>query len=169
MRTIELSSENEMVLTFLRGEADSPSWQGSNIQRCLAELGRTKDLIENAMLDDPGQNQDRIECLGRCRGYAHYLFQGFPNKVHWQRVILSIDELGRAKYLNQAGGWIRGQSTGLRSWAACVGRWRPLLAARPTCLPRARQRGRGEHPRHAQLAQHRAGLYGGVQGGRPGG
>lgn len=108
MRIIGQSSEDEMVLAFLKAEVDSIEYPGS-IDLALSTQGYTRAIIDNADLTDPGENRARIVCLSRHRGYKQncWLFKGFPDEVNWQRVSLMPEELGRAKYLNQPV-WVEG-------------------------------------------------------------
>jgi hypothetical protein len=99
MRIIRPSSKNEMVLAFLQAEIDVPPYRGS-IESVLSARGYTRAIIDKADLGNSGENQVRAECLFCSR---FHLFEGFPDNVIWQRISLSIEELGRAKYIKQAG------------------------------------------------------------------
>lgn len=100
MRFIKKSSEEEMVLAFLKAEIDSPRFKGS-IEDTLSRLGYTRALIENANLNNSLENQARANCLA-FRGFKNNqaLFQGFPTDILWERISLSKKELGILKYAN---------------------------------------------------------------------
>jgi len=102
MRIIAPSSEDEMVLAFLRAEVDSAEYHGI-IEETLSALGYTRAILDNADLRNPREKHARTVCLSRSRGYKQNcgLFKGFPNNVIWQRESLSSEELGQAKYVNQ--------------------------------------------------------------------
>jgi len=108
MRIIGQSSEEEMVLAFLKAEVDSAEYPGS-IERPLSMQGYTRAIIDNADLKNPRENRARVMCLSYHRGYKQnrLLFKGFPDDVTWQRASLRPGELGKAKYLNLST-WIKG-------------------------------------------------------------
>ena len=104
MRIIRPSNEDEMVLVFLKAEIAVPPYQGS-IERALNAQGYTRAIIDNADFKNTGENLARTQCLSCSRGFRRndWLFKGFPDNVIWQRISLSIEELGRVKYINQDG------------------------------------------------------------------
>ena len=110
MRIVGPSSEDEMVLAFLKAEIDSAEYPGS-IERALSLQGHTRAIIDNAELGNPSENQARVKCLSGFRGFKQncWLFKGFPDEVTWQRVSLTPREVGRVKYINQPV-WITGSA-----------------------------------------------------------
>jgi hypothetical protein len=73
------TTEDAMILAFLRAEVNSPRF-GSVVQHWLGLLRSDRGLIDNADLADAAQNAIRKELLGGVRGYGKdaYLFRGFP-------------------------------------------------------------------------------------------
>jgi hypothetical protein len=110
MRIVGPSSEDEMVLAFLRAEIDSAEYPGS-IEGALSMQGYTRAIIDNADLSDSRENSARVVCLSRHRGFKQNrkLFRGFPDEVTWQRMSLTPREVGRAKYINQSV-WVMGSA-----------------------------------------------------------
>lgn len=102
MKIIRPSYEDEMVLAFLKAEVVTPDIQGI-IERLLTGLGYTRALIDDADLGNAHENWARTECLSHSRGYRlnSFLFEGFPSGVSWHKVILSLEELGLVKYIDQ--------------------------------------------------------------------
>jgi len=107
MRRIEPVSADQMVLSFLRAEIDSPTWGPAyaNVIKLLG-LDRTY-LIDNATYGDKCAN-DRALVLGVVRGYGRNekLFAGFPAAMTWRRVLLDPPEFGALRYMN-SGNWRR--------------------------------------------------------------
>lgn len=101
MRIIRDSSEDEMVLAFLRAEIDSPGFR-DHLEYHLKTTGCTRTIIDNADLRNEEQNRVRTSCLGSWRGFKNNqaLFRGFPDNVRWKLLSLFIQELGRSKYAN---------------------------------------------------------------------
>lgn len=100
MRFIKKSSEEEMVLAFLKAEIDSPRFK-KPIEDTLRTLGFTRALIDKANLTNSVENRARENCLV-FRGFKNNeaLFKGFPDDISWERVALSKKELGTLKYAN---------------------------------------------------------------------
>ncbi len=100
MRFVKKSSEEEMVLAFLKAEIDSPRFK-KHIEDALSRMGYTRALIDNANLNDSVENHFRANCLV-FRGFKNnqMLFQGFPSNIIWERMSLSKKELGSLKYAN---------------------------------------------------------------------
>jgi hypothetical protein len=86
------STEDEMVLAFLRAEKDAP-----RVEQALQDPG-VRRLIENADVRDPEQNIIRERILGGYRGYGNMLFRRFPNDLEWHRARLTLDELQHVRY-----------------------------------------------------------------------
>jgi hypothetical protein len=91
-----------MVLSFLRGEIDSPRW-GTYYMAILSEMRIDRlSLIDNADLNDVDANRVRAKVLGPARGYGRnaLLFHGFPTDTTWRRVQLDPSDFQRLNYLN---------------------------------------------------------------------
>ncbi|MEV0291026.1 hypothetical protein AB0H36_43440 [Kribbella sp. NPDC050820] len=101
MRIVGVSSEEEMVASFLLGELGSERF-GPNLVQVLEELGQPATLLTEADLGDAEGNELRRHVLGDFRGYRQdrELFTGFPDGVSWQRVALSQGELLDVRYID---------------------------------------------------------------------
>jgi hypothetical protein len=102
MREIGPASSDEMVLSFIRAEIDSPVW-GVYYQRALDGLRfERSSLIDEADLKDSYANCVRGIILGAVRGYGRQdlLFRGFPSDTEWRRVSVDASDFRRLKYLN---------------------------------------------------------------------
>ncbi len=84
------ATENEMVLAFLRAEADSPRF-GWQVVPGIEQLGfsRTR-LLDSPDLNNPQENAARRLVLRNYRGFGgnSALFRGFPAQVSWRRVAI---------------------------------------------------------------------------------
>ena len=95
-------SNDEMVLSFLRREINSPRW-GPHYIAVLSRMRSDRlSLIDNADLNDADANRIRARVLGPVRGYGHneLLFRGFPTDTTWRRVQLDPPDFHKLNYLN---------------------------------------------------------------------
>jgi hypothetical protein len=104
MREMGPATADEMVLSFLRAEIDSPVW-GPHYMAVLNHMGVDRfSLIDNAEIDlsDANANRTRANALGLIRGYGRdmLLFRGFPTDTTWRRVQLDPSEFQVLKYIN---------------------------------------------------------------------
>lgn len=97
-----------MVLAFSKAEIDTPNWK-KYAMPILSDMGYTRTLIDDADLGNESENRARVYCLSCMRGFKknQLLFESFPAKVRWNKVYLSIDELGGVKYINQQDPWVK--------------------------------------------------------------
>jgi hypothetical protein len=123
MQDLDELTEDEMILAFLREDAQSNTWRYA-YEKAPHWHCRTA-LLEYPDLNNPEDNLARRQMLGTARGYGQnkYLFSGFPQSVEWRRHQASIDELGSAKYILQEK-WkkLSGKTRYVRDGARCVGR-----------------------------------------------
>jgi hypothetical protein len=89
------SSEDEMILAFLRAEIESPQYRGN-----ILRFSDARALVDQADPESEQEKRARRALLGSYRGYAWALFEGFPNDLVWRHARLTIDELGNASYAN---------------------------------------------------------------------
>ena len=97
------AQECEMILAFLKAEVDSSRF-GNTVNAWIAAKHFTRnELIENADLSDPQQNQARLGILRGYRGYGRdvFLFRGFPADVVYRRIKLEPHEVDKLKYANE--------------------------------------------------------------------
>ncbi|MFI8462049.1 hypothetical protein [Kitasatospora sp. NPDC085464] len=101
VRALGMSSEDEMVACFLRGELSSLRF-GQNLRSHLAVLGQADQLLTHPDLSDAGANSARRALLAVTRGYGENrdLFDNFPAQVTWTRALLSADEAASVRYLD---------------------------------------------------------------------
>ncbi len=116
MRELGPASSDEMVLSFLRAEIDSPTWWPRYARVLNAHHLNRSSLIDNADLNDSRSNHDRGIVLGEVRGYGRDegLFQGLPLDTKWRRVSLDPTEFQRLRYINNDEFW-RNLTGGTRS------------------------------------------------------
>ncbi len=90
-----------MVRSFLVGELGSERF-GPALARVLAEHGLARTLLTGANLSDQSENEQRRRLLGEFRGYGEdrELFEGFPQDVNWQHVLLSRSEVLGVRYID---------------------------------------------------------------------
>ncbi len=101
MKKIKQITEHEMIAEFLKAEVNSDRWS-KDIQALLERDGKNKDILVNADLLNPEENEYRKKLLGEFRGYNNNakLFETFPKDVDWQLVSLSKEELEKVKYMH---------------------------------------------------------------------
>jgi hypothetical protein len=89
-------TREQMALTFLRAQIDSPRW-GNSYLALMRRLGLVRStLIDEADLSDAEQNRHRATLLARASGY---LFRGFPSDATWKRRTLGPEHLDHLKYM----------------------------------------------------------------------
>ncbi len=102
MRVLGVSSEDEMVACFLRGELSSQRF-GGDIRSRLVACGQAEQLLTHPDLSDAEANAARRALLAATRGYGENreLFdEDFPAHVTWIRAVLSADEAAKVRYMN---------------------------------------------------------------------
>jgi len=83
MRRIKASSENEMILEFLKMEFDSERFN-AKIEAVLKEMCINSDIISNGNIVCEQENVLRAEILKRFRGYRDKeIFENFPANIEW--------------------------------------------------------------------------------------
>jgi hypothetical protein len=103
MRFAHPIAEAEMVADFLYIELGSERF-GTAIRRLLERKQLTPKLIEQPDLSSASENHLRADLLGEWRGYGRNgdVFKDLPDDVQWWRAFLSVADLERVKYLNDA-------------------------------------------------------------------
>lgn len=100
MRRLGPSSANEMIAAFVAAEIDSARF-GTHYAQLLAQLGKTRAILDHPDLTSADENRVRHVLLQRVRGYrTTALFAGFPDEVSWHRISLEVGELGDVRYAN---------------------------------------------------------------------
>jgi len=117
MRLISDATVDEMVVAFLRAEANSTRWGNA-----FANLDRR--LIDEPDTTNVAQNAARADALAAHRGDVRtrtVFFRGLPLDTGWQRWALTPVELGDVRYANYVT-WIKlsGGTRRIRDGAANV-------------------------------------------------
>jgi hypothetical protein len=101
MRILGVSSEDEMIACFLRGELSSQRFGGA-IRSHLLACGQAEQLLTHPDLSDAEANAARRALLAATRGYRENraLFENFPAHVTWTKAVLSADEAADVRYIN---------------------------------------------------------------------
>jgi hypothetical protein len=95
LELIEPTTEDAMVLAFLRAEIESPTYQQN-----LLRVAGAREIVDSGDLKSEEENAIRRMLLGSHRGYGWALFEGFPNDLVWHRARLTVDELRTTRYAN---------------------------------------------------------------------
>jgi hypothetical protein len=93
---IRPSSEDEMILEFVKAELESPIYR----DRCRIPTGYTRaELVDHPDLKNADHNAARLSMLFY-RGYTtrSWLFSGFPHGVEWSLCRFTLAEIGSFKY-----------------------------------------------------------------------
>jgi hypothetical protein len=101
MRVLAPATEDDMVLTFLRAEVDSPRFAGP-LLLALGEQGLDRALVDRADRTDPEENAARRRLLATYRGHGRNeaLFAGLPDDISWSWVALTPAELADVRYID---------------------------------------------------------------------
>lgn len=101
MKYLRESSEDEMILEFLKGEIKSSRFQ-DQIHKVLNQLELKPDLIDNANLKNDAENRKRKEIMSYFRGYGRNtnLFENYPNIKRWIYAECSTDDIQNIRYIN---------------------------------------------------------------------
>src|SRR5215471_2846413 len=101
MRRLRPSSEAEMVALFLRTELPAARFR-DKLQALLEREGLSERVITDPDLDDDAENQARLRLLTQHREYGTRagLFDGFPDDVRWQWMVITPAELARVRYVD---------------------------------------------------------------------
>jgi hypothetical protein len=93
---IRPSSEDEMILEFVKAELESPIYR----DRCRIPAGYTRaELVDHPDFKNADHNAARLSMLFY-RGYTtrSWLFSGFPRAVEWSLYRFTLAEIGAFKY-----------------------------------------------------------------------
>jgi hypothetical protein len=101
MRHIAEISEHEMVALFLKTEIESTRW-GPDIVRQLEHDNIARKIVDYPDITNSSENEYRLQLMGEFRGYRRNegLFESFPERVAWERVTLTQNELWQVKYID---------------------------------------------------------------------
>ena len=100
MKIIRESSENEMLLEYLKCEVNSNRF-GEKLGKTLEELNLSKDIILNANLDNQQENEQRKLIMKKFREYpTGDIFMNFPKDIKWFYVEFEKGDLDKVFFLN---------------------------------------------------------------------
>lgn len=101
MVIVRKSSENEMILEFLKAESISVRFR-EQLTESMECLGVTQALITEADLKDEEENEKRKKLLGHFRGYGENreLFERFPEVSEWNLCKFSGKDLEHIRYID---------------------------------------------------------------------
>lgn len=100
MKIIRESSENEMLLEYLKSEIDSNRFS-EKLKKALDDLDISSNIILNGNLDDEYENRQRKVLMQEFREYpTGDIFKGFPKEFKWYFVEFEKDDFDKIFYLN---------------------------------------------------------------------
>lgn len=102
MKILRESSENEMILEFLKAESTSERFSGQ-LKQAMEGLGFDQEIISKADLQSEIQNAQRKKLLGVFRGYGEgrELFERFPTQfTEWSLCSFSELDLENIRYID---------------------------------------------------------------------
>jgi len=101
MRFLRESSEDEMILEFLKAECTSVRFS-DKLKKVLWDFGCDESIVFSADLQDVVENRTRKRILGEFRGYGEdrELFENFPDEFEWSLCSFSGTDLEKIRYIN---------------------------------------------------------------------
>ncbi len=100
MKKIRNSSENEMILEFLKGELNSERFN-KKLNDILKSLDIDCNIIVNGNINNREENILRLKIMREYRGYPDKeLFNNFPKIDDWFFVELSKEDINKIYYID---------------------------------------------------------------------
>lgn len=101
MNVLRTSSEDEMILEFLKAEYRSERFS-EQIKKAMKELLLDESIILSADLNNTNENIARKKLLGEFRGYGlnRDLFENFPRDIQWSLCNFVSDDLNKIRYID---------------------------------------------------------------------
>ena len=101
MKILYQSSEEEMILEYLRAEISSERFS-DDIQDTMKKLALDEKIISSADLKSDDENRKRRELLGSFRGYGRNqsMFERFPVIADWKLCSFSQKDLENIRYIH---------------------------------------------------------------------
>lgn len=101
MKFLRKSSENEMLIEFLKAEYNSERF-AAQIKQTLNTLGFDEKIITLPDSDSSAENLKRKRLMGAFRGYGlnQDLFENFPSVSEYSLCSFSLDDLERIRYID---------------------------------------------------------------------
>lgn len=101
MNVLRRSSEDEMILEFLKAEYYSERFSEC-VKKVMRELSLDESIILSASLSNKDENDARKRLLGEFRGYGlnRELFENFPNHIQWNLCNFVSKDLSNIRYID---------------------------------------------------------------------
>ena len=101
MKIIGQSSEEEMILEYLRAEISSKRFS-DNVREAMKRLELDERIVLSANLQSDVENKKRRELLGSVRGYGRdeSMFERFPVVTDWKLCSFSQNDMERIRYIH---------------------------------------------------------------------
>ena len=101
MKFLRKSSEDEMILEFLKAEYTSVRFS-STLKDVLWDFGCDRNIIFSADMQDAVENRTRKRILGAYRGYGEdrELFERFPEVFEWSVCSFSDNDIEKIRYID---------------------------------------------------------------------
>ncbi|MBR1654503.1 MAG: hypothetical protein IJ690_06130 [Clostridia bacterium] len=100
MKIIRKSSEDEMLLEYLKAEINSKRFS-ERLEKTLIELSLSQDIILNGNLENEQENKQRKLIMEKFRGYpTEDIFERFPKEFNWFYVQFEEGDIDKIFYLN---------------------------------------------------------------------
>lgn len=101
MKILRESSEDEMILEYLKAESTSGRFS-EQLRETLEKLGLEESIILSADLQNTAENAGRKKLLGEFRGYGmgQKMFERFPAVTEWKLCTFSNADLGKIRYID---------------------------------------------------------------------
>lgn len=101
MKILRQSSENEMILEYLKAEYSSDRFS-EKIRETMKKLSINEKIVLSADLQNASENRQRKDLLGSVRGYGlrQGMFERFPNVTEWHLCSFSEEDLGKIRYID---------------------------------------------------------------------
>lgn len=101
MKILGQSSEEEMIIEYLRAEISSKRFS-DNVREAMKRQGLNERIVLSADLQSQEENEKRRELLGAVRGYGRdeSMFERFPAVTDWKLCSFSQNDLEKIRYIH---------------------------------------------------------------------
>ncbi len=101
MKLLRKSSEDEMLLEFLRAEYGSERFS-EQIRAAMTALGFDEKIVISPDINNVSENRQRKELMGEFRGYGlnRELFENFPAVTSYDLCSFSGEDFKKIQYIN---------------------------------------------------------------------
>lgn len=101
MKILRKSSEDEMILEYLKAECTSERFS-EKVKEAMEMLGLDDSLVLEANLEDEIENANRKKLIAEFRGYGagKKMFENFPTDFEWNLCSFSSADLESIRYID---------------------------------------------------------------------